>query len=321
VPTCLLHLARHAEAAGVTARYCYNGPAFRFQPRGIDAVHPIELRQAGIELFGESDRERAETEVVALILEAVRRAGLQDFRVRTGDLGLFHALIDAVDLPERGRQRLRAEFWRHDAFRAELKRLRSPRAQPTGALAPDLAGQLAGMSGKEAAAFVAVHLEASGIELIGSRGIEEIADGLLAAVADTRAEAVGQSTVDLIEGYLRIAGPARAALERIESLAKQHRIDIDAALERCARRLDLFAAGGLDTGRIEFSAEFGRNLEYYTGLVFEVAAAGLGSASPIAGGGRYDHLLAAVGAGAEVPAVGSAIHTERLLSVVGGGRP
>jgi ATP phosphoribosyltransferase regulatory subunit len=315
-----LHLARHGEA-GVTARYCYNGPAFRFQARGIDAAHPIEFRQAGIELFGEPDRERAETEVVALILDAVRRAGLQNLRLRTGDLGLFHALIDATDLPERGRQRLRAQFWRHDAFRAELKRLRSPRAQPTGALDPDIAGQLAGMSGKAAAAFVAVHLEASGIELIGARGIEDIAEGLLAALADARAEPIGQSTVDLIEGYLRIAGPPRAALDRIESLAQQHRLDIDAALERYARRLDLFAAAGLDIGRIEFSAEFGRNLEYYTGLVFEVVTAGLGSASPVAGGGRYDRLLAAVGAGAEVPAVGSAIHTERLLSVVGGGRP
>jgi len=45
----------------------------------------------------------------------------------------------------------------------------------------------------------------------------------------------------------------------------------------------------------------------------------LGKGSPIAGGGRYDGLLKAVGAPEQVPAVGSAIHTERLLSVVNGG--
>ncbi|MET0408185.1 MAG: ATP phosphoribosyltransferase regulatory subunit, partial [Hyphomicrobium sp.] len=35
VPTCRLHLERHAEPM-TPARYCYNGPAFRFQPQGAD---------------------------------------------------------------------------------------------------------------------------------------------------------------------------------------------------------------------------------------------------------------------------------------------
>src|SRR5919109_1845576 len=47
VPTCRLHLERHADA-NVVARYCYNGPAFRFQPTGAGAAHPREFRQAGI---------------------------------------------------------------------------------------------------------------------------------------------------------------------------------------------------------------------------------------------------------------------------------
>ena len=66
-------------------------------------------------------------------------------------------------------------------------------------------------------------------------------------------------------------------------------------------------------------AEFGRNLEYYTGFVFEVIAPELGEHSPLAGGGRYDGLLADVGAPSAVAAVGSCIHTERLLAVLGGG--
>ena len=319
VPTCLLHLARGEP--GLAARYCYNGPAFRFQPRGVDAAHPNEFRQAGIELFAAPDRERAETEVLALILEALRSAGLKDFRVRTGDLGLFHALIDALEIPERGRQRLRAQFWRPDAFRAELKRLAAPRAEPTAALPAELAGRLAGMDADAAIGFVAGHLQAADIELIGARTLEEIAEGLRAAVADTEAQPISRSAIDLIEGYLRIAGPARSAAGTIEKLAKEHRVAIAAALERHARRLDLFAAVGIDVAEIEFSAEFGRNLEYYTGLVFEVVTPGLGSASPIAGGGRYDHLLAAVGAPTDIPAVGSAIHTERLLSVIDGDAP
>jgi ATP phosphoribosyltransferase regulatory subunit len=50
--------------------------------------------------------------------------------------------------------------------------------------------------------------------------------------------------------------------------------------------------------------------------VFEVIAPALGSRSPVAGGGRYDSLLAQVGAPISVPAVGASIHTERLLAAL-----
>ncbi len=75
---------------------------------------------------------------------------------------------------------------------------------------------------------------------------------------------------------------------------------------------------GIDVGKLVFSAEFGRNLEYYTGFVFEVTVPTLGLHSPIAGGGRYDKLMRAVGSTVDVPAMGAMIHTERLLSAVGG---
>ena len=62
------------------------------------------------------------------------------------------------------------------------------------------------------------------------------------------------------------------------------------------RRLDLLDDGGRRYQDAAFAAEFGRNLEYYTGFVFEIVAPELGPKSPVAGGGRYDSLLADVGA-------------------------
>ena len=78
VPVSRLYLERHPDAK-VEARYCYNGPAFRFQPGGNQA-HPREFRQAGIESFGVEDREKADAETVLLAVEAVRGAGLKDMR-------------------------------------------------------------------------------------------------------------------------------------------------------------------------------------------------------------------------------------------------
>ena len=77
----------------------------------------------------------------------------------------------------------------------------------------------------------------------------------------------------------------------------------------------------MSTWDATFSAEFGRNLEYYTGFVFEISVPRLGPRSPVAGGGRYDSLVSDVGAPSPVPAVGSSIHTERLLAALNGDAP
>jgi ATP phosphoribosyltransferase regulatory subunit len=320
VPTCRIHVARHADPTTI-ARYCYNGPAFRYQPSGPTEAHPNEFRQAGIELFAEPDAEGAEVEVVRLILAALREAGLKSSTLRIGDLGLFHALIGAVDLPGRSRQRLRGQFWRAEAFRSELTRLTSRPAGSLRGLPAELVTQLDVADRERSAALVARHLEANGIPLIGARSLAEITDGLLAAADDARSEPIAEATARLIEGYLAIAGPAREAEAQIAKLFAGLGPQTESALDHYRRRLDLIDAAGIDTSAIEFSAEFGRNLEYYTGFVFEVVTPELGRLSPLAGGGRYDSLLKAVGAASDIPAVGSAIHTERLLRISGGAAP
>ena len=75
---------------------------------------------------------------------------------------------------------------------------------------------------------------------------------------------------------------------------------------------------GIDVSATVFDADFGRNLEYYSGFVFQLDVPGQGVAGQIAGGGRYDGLLRSIGAGYDIPAIGSAIHTERLLAATGG---
>ena len=315
VPTCRLHLTRHVNS-NTPARYCYNGPAFRFQTYGASAAHPNEFRQAGVELIADADRERAEVEVLSLILTALDRAGLKDRRVRMGDLGLFQALIADLEMPERGRQRLKAQFWRPEAFRAALGRLSQSPAGSIKGVPPELVARLDAVAPGTAEAVVGQYLEAHEITLLGTRSLAEITASLLAAVADARSEPIAGATAALIERYLRIKGPAAKVAGEIEALIAASGERTRAAVTAYRRRLELLAAAAIDPASIEFSAEFGRNLEYYTGFVFDIVSPKLGAQSPIAGGGRYDNLMQAVGAPIAVAAVGSAIHTERLLAVV-----
>jgi len=58
-----------------------------------------------------------------------------------------------------------------------------------------------------------------------------------------------------------------------------------------------------------------RGLDYYTRTAFEVTASSLGAQSAVAGGGRYDRLIAELG-GPDIPGIGFAIGMERLISLM-----
>jgi ATP phosphoribosyltransferase regulatory subunit len=320
VPTCRLHLERHARG-DTPARYCYSGSAFRYQPGSADKAHPREFRQAGIESFAAPDREQEDAAVCGLIVAALRNAGLGQFSLRIGDLGLFNVLINALDMPERWRRRLKHQFWRPEAFRAELNRLTSGTAGWAPNLPRALIERIDPADAAGAEALVLEHLEQASLELIGTRTAAEIADRLRGEAADRRATPLPREIAALIESYVAVKSPVREAPARIAGIMRAGNVDISPGLDAFQRRLDLIANAGVDLEGAEFSAEFGRNLEYYTGFVFEVIALALGAKSPLAGGGRYDELLSDAGAPANVPAVGASIHTERLLAVLQGAAP
>lgn len=60
-----------------------------------------------------------------------------------------------------------------------------------------------------------------------------------------------------------------------------------------------------------------RGLDYYTRTAFEVLAGGLGAQNAVAGGGRYDGLVKALG-GPDQPGVGFAIGVDRLIDLLRG---
>ena len=316
VPVSRLYLERHPKA-DQPARYCYNGPAFRFQPQGDNQAHPREFRQAGIESFGEADNESADVEIVLLAVEAVRRAGLNDFTLRFGDIALFYALLDALALPERWRLKLRHYFWRPPVFHALLARLAKGERPNSDGPTAAFAASLAGLKSERAEELVGAYLDQQGLPLSGNRTLQEIAARLLDHAADLRAEPLPREVATVIDYYLAVSAPPLEAKKRIAMIAKGAGIDLGPALYVSTRRFERLAKSGIDLTRAVFATEFGRSLEYYSGLVFQIEATGLDEA--IGGGGRYDGLLAYLGAPKEVPAIGSAIHTERLLAAAGRG--
>ena len=299
LPVCRVFLERGAPEG--IAKFCYNGPAFRVQEKA-DPVRPREFRQAGIEYFGSSGHD-ADLEVLALTIQAVREGGVRSFTARVGHLGLFKALLAGLNMPPRWRERLERAFWRHAAFARELATLSRMKATrlPVPATALSEGGFL-------------THLDQSGIPFVGLRRSAEIVQRLQDKAADAKEPPLAPAMVRLIENYLQTRGDVSTALRAVEALARKASIDLGDALED-ARALFYGLKALAGPAPIIFQADFGRHFEYYTGMVFQIEIDGAGVAGEIAGGGRYDGLIHALSHGMhDVPAVGAALHTERLLA-------
>ena len=296
------------------ARLCYDGPVFR-QPKERGAP-PHEWRHAGLECLNVKDREAADAEVLSLCLEAVAAAGLptKAIRIEFNDLELFSALTKVIELPDQWRGRLIRHFVQPEKFKRLLDRLSG--SEPRRADHADLLATLSRLKEDEARALVADVLALANIQPIGGRSIEEITERMLGQAAEMSALSLKPQTVKLIESFLEVSGPPRAAAKAIAGLAKGAGLSLDGALERFERRLALFEEAGIDVKRLRFGTEFGRSIGYYTGFIFamrhETAALNFGS------GGRYDGLLQALGASRPVPAVGAALYCHDILAARSG---
>jgi ATP phosphoribosyltransferase regulatory subunit len=290
------------------ARLCYNGLAFRHQPNEPDS--PTQFFQAGAELLGLEDAAAGDIEILTLTIEAMKAAGIADFDLRVGDLAFFGALVDALKVPPHWRARLKRHFWRAGYFEELLQRL-------TRGGSPDARNLLASLTGlglAEARKVVEERLTAAGHVPQGVRTLDEVVERLMEQAADEEASHLDEDIVRVITGLLDVAGPARQALGQIRDLTKKAGIDLGAPVRAMEARLDALEKLGVGADRVTFAAHFGRNMEYYTGFVFELWARDATGPVEVAGGGRYDTLLEAIGAGRAIPAVGVALWTEAMLA-------
>ncbi len=112
-------------------------------------------------------------------------------------------------------------------------------------------------------------------------------------------------------GRVLLEVPQRRGDAAVLALPDGPAADAVAGLRRVHGTLSERAAG-----RVIFDLGLTRALDYYTGAVFEVYDAALGT--PIGGGGRYDDLLGRFGR--PLPAVGWALSVEQLhVALVGEG--
>src|SRR5262245_13860309 len=297
--------------AGTPQGFCYLGPVYR--DRG---TLPAEIFQAGIESFGRPDKAAADAEMLALGLEATAHYGVDKPEIRIGDVGLFAALVKALDLAPAWKRRLVKDFNRKTSLAHDLDLL----TLTSNGSRPEYQGVLAALESsdhKAAHALVTDLLSIAGISTVGGRTVGEIAERFLEQAALGAATTLPAQTRALIEKFLAVSGDPDAGALELRTLAADARLDLAAALDLFESRTGFLVARGIDVSRIRFSTAFGRGLDYYTGFVFELHDPASRVQGQLVAGGRYDELLSRLGAKAAIPAVGFSVWIERVAACGG----
>lgn len=306
IPVCSAHIA---ENVATPRRYSYLGQVFRQRREGGN-----EFFQAGVEDLGEPDEARADaralSEARALIAEFTPGASLS---VTLGDQSVFEAVVAGLGLPSGWQKRLIHAFGNEQALTAMIARL----ANPDSAAVPD--ASVAGFLEKGDASGLEAHIEAvmqeTGYSTHASRSPAEIAARLIDKQALDATRLSAQSLAAL-KAFLALDVPLDRAAAALSDFARDAGLDIAQAQSAFEARLKALSERGEDLASVRWRAAFGRPLDYYTGLVFEISAGEGGLV--LAGGGRYDRLMTLLGARDPIPAVGFSLWVDRIETVRAG---
>ena len=282
---------QHQQSGARTGRYVYEGKAFRVSPKGSQRAE--EFLQIGMEAFETGNPTAADIEIAALAWQASLAGGRADLTMRLGDVSLFSAFIGALALAEPLAARLNRAFARPRTLKAELARAQLGEAAPRAG--DRLASVLAGLGEAEAAMVLQELWDLAGIQPVGGRSTAEIVHRLSERAELASAPRLTAAQADLIGRFLAIDDAPQKALDAVASLAREGGASLDQALQAWQDRLSGLIADGVPQDRMSLSTAFGRAFGYYDGVLFEVTSDALGAERPVAGGGRYDALLARLG--------------------------
>lgn len=295
----------HMQEQPLPLRLGYSGPVFRYERPQRTTYR--QFTQVGVELVG-GPAPRADAEVLALACAGLDAAGVSDYRVTVGHIGLIRSLLSKLGLAERtqgllvwGLERLRTQG--EAAIRSRLDG--PPDDLP---LDPTL---LEGLDDEQATALLLHTLRAMQVNLnFGTRPPEAIVNRLVRKMRRGDAQPRVEQAMALLQQLSQIRGIPAEVLPQAAALLAEHNLPTG-ALDELEVVLSLLAAHGLSHERIVLDFGLGRGLQYYTGLIFEIYDA---EEYQLCGGGRYDDLVLALGGRQSVPAIGFAYGLERIAA-------
>ena len=257
--------------------------------------------QVGVENIGNQNIVKTDAEIISLALNSVKRFTDAKLNLVIGNVGLFNSFIDKLKIPSRWKERFKRHFWREQYFNLLLNRLKDK-------------GKRVDKSNK----FDTIQTNRSfgGLEItegVAGRSVEEITSRFELKRKFAEKFVNSKEISQYIKQYLAINAPVNKAMTRLTSLCKEMNINFNKEIDSLEKLVTQVNKEEFKTTPKFFSTSFGREIEYYTGMVFELYSTSGNKKRIIAGGGRYDNLLKNLGSKNSIPAAGFAIKTSQLI--------
>ena len=282
VASCIKFLEKKSKS-----KIYYSGQAYRrVNKKGSDLVND----QLGIEILGSKNQLQDEFKVIKTILNSAKNIKSKKIQIKVGDIGLFKRLINSLDMPERWKLRLIRHFWRPKYFEELLKRLEKN---------SDIDSVTFDTDKKRFYEMKKMEQE----EVIAGRSISEILKRFDKKIKDPRSFNEGKKIVKIIRSFLKINCPLSKLDNKLLNFAKKNSLK-----KNIFKKFKSIQNLKKLKEEVKFITNFGRDIEYYTGIVFEIFS----GKKEIARGGRYDDLLKSLGAKKNIPAVGAAINLNNI---------
>ena len=284
IVSCLRYLENNLKGK---EKIFYNGQAYRKSENKKDS---IVRNQVGFEIIGSRNEKNDDKEIINTSLKSLKNFNYSSGEITIGNVEIFNLLISKLDIPKRWKLRLSRHFWREDYFNDLLKRLETN---------SDVDPTIVEIDKKRYFRM----LKDDQSTIIANRTIYEILSRFDKKIKDPRRPSKGRNISKIIKEFLKIKCPINNAAKVLNKFFKKYKINL-----LVDQRYFPISKNKINKLNVTFSAAFGRQLEYYTGMVFKIDIKSKSKIINCCNGGRYDKLISDLGSKKQTPAVGAALN-------------
>ncbi len=284
IVSCLRYLENNLKGK---EKIFYNGQAYRKSENKKDS---IVRNQVGFEIIGSRNEKNDDKEIINTSLKCLKNFNYSSGEITIGNVEIFNLLISKLDIPKRWKLRLSRHFWREDYFNDLLKRLETN---------SDVDPTIVEIDKKRYFRM----LKNDQSTIIANRTIDEILSRFDKKIKDPRRPSKGRNISKIIKEFLKIKCPINNAAKVLNKFFKKYKINL-----LVDQKYFPISKNKINKLNVTFSAAFGRQLEYYTGMVFKIDIKSKSKIINCCNGGRYDKLISNLGSKKQTPAVGAALN-------------
>ena len=284
IASCLRYLENNLKGK---EKIFYSGQAYRKSENKKDS---IIRNQIGFEIIGSQSEKIDDKEIINTSLKSLKNFEYSSGTITIGNVEIFNLLISKLDIPKRWKLRLLRHFWREDYFNDLLKRLETNSDVDPTIVEVDKKRYLKMLQDNQS--FI-----------VANRTIKEILERFDKKIKDPRRPSRGRNISKIIRDFLKIKCPINKAAFELNKFFRKNKINLVVD-----QKYFPISKNKISKLNVVFSTSFGRQLEYYTGMVFKIDIRSKSRIINCCNGGRYDKLISDLGSKKQTPAVGAALN-------------